>query len=186
MQLNRNLWLNETLQFLLEIFYWCFRKTNLRFFYTICNKIHKRIFQLGSKSICMNFVHSTWSAQSNRTKWTRFSKMKRPDDIRKNRLSSIFIYLNGDERVIGPKNHIWLIPLCFFLSFFFSRQGVLIIDQYRSIMQYSVSNKDSSGHSERILTDWYCAKVKKISILLWGFLFNIFPIFRITVWRVQL
>lgn len=40
----------------------------LMFSYSICNKIHERIFQLGSKSICMNFIHSTWSAQSNRTK----------------------------------------------------------------------------------------------------------------------
>ncbi|XP_031618971.1 RNA-binding protein 5-like [Contarinia nasturtii] len=37
------------------------------------------------------------------------------------------------------------------------KQGVLMIqDQYRAIMQYSVS-KESSGH-DKILTDWYCAK----------------------------
>ncbi|XP_055295047.1 RNA-binding protein 5-B-like [Sitodiplosis mosellana] len=39
------------------------------------------------------------------------------------------------------------------------KQGILLIqDQYRAIMQYSVSNKDPGGHSDRILTDWYCAK----------------------------
>lgn len=44
------------------------------------------------------------------------------------------------------------------MSFLFLWQGVLMIqDQYRAIMQYSVS-KESSGH-EKILTDWYCAKV---------------------------
>lgn len=33
----------------------------------------------------------------------------------------------------------------------------MIQDQYRGIMQYSVS-KESTGY-EKVLTDWYCAKV---------------------------
>lgn len=38
----------------------------------------------------------------------------------------------------------------------------MIQDQYRAIMQYSVS-KESSGR-DRILTDWYCAKVRMMKL----------------------
>lgn len=47
--------------------------------------------------------------------------------------------------------------LCLFL------QGVLMFqDQYRAIMQYSVSKESLS--KDKIVTDWYCAKVSLESV----------------------
>lgn len=38
----------------------------------------------------------------------------------------------------------------------------MIQDQYRAIMQYSVS-KESTGR-DRVVTDWYCAKVGNLNM----------------------
>lgn len=67
------------------------------------------------------------------------------------------------KQIIQSKIHIWLIQLCF-LSFLFLWQGVLMIqDQYRAIMQYSVS-KETTTH-DKVLTDWYCAKVSQMKLI---------------------
>lgn len=68
---------------------------------------------------------------------------------------------------VSEEQIILLILVVFFWFSFFYDQGVLMIqDQYRAIMQYSVS-KESSNH-EKVLTDWYCAKVSQF------ILFNLF------------
>lgn len=39
----------------------------------------------------------------------------------------------------------------------------MIQDQYRAIMQYSVS-KETTIH-DKVLTDWYCAKVSQMKLI---------------------